>query len=152
MVNLRLVIYQPDIPQNTGALLRLAACFGVAVDLIEPAGFVLDDTRLKRAAMDYAGAVDLARHVSWTSYRSSQQKGRLVLLTTKAATRLPDFAFAKDDRLMLGRESAGVPEDVHAAAAARVIIPMRTGQRSLNVAQAGAIALYEAMRQTDSLP
>jgi tRNA (cytidine/uridine-2'-O-)-methyltransferase len=152
MVNMRLVLYQPDIPQNTGALLRLAACFGVAVDLIEPAGFVLDDARLKRAALDYGGAVDLTRHVSWQDYKESQPAGRLIVLTTKAQTRLPDFPFAPDDRLLLGRESAGVPEDVHEAAATRLLIPLKPGQRSLNVAQAGAIALYEAMRQTGQLP
>jgi tRNA (cytidine/uridine-2'-O-)-methyltransferase len=149
---MRLVLYQPDIPQNAGALLRLAACLGVAVDIVEPCGFIFDDRRLRRAGMDYLGAVDLARHAGWDSYRAVRHGSRLVLLTTRAATAYVDFAFRADDRLLLGRESAGVPDDIHAAADARLKVPMRPGLRSLNVALAAAIVLGEALRQTDGLP
>ena len=148
---MRLALYQPDIPQNTGAMLRLAACFGVDVDIIEPCGFVLDDAKLKRAAMDYGGLTAIRRHMSWEEYvrvRSS----RLILLTTKVSEPLNDFKFRPDDTILLGRESAGVPPQVHAATDARVTIPMVPGLRSLNVAQAAAIALYEALRQTATLP
>ena len=149
---MRLVLYQPDIPQNAGALLRLAACLGVAVDIVEPCGFIFDDRRLRRAGMDYLGAVELERHASWDSYGAVRHGSRLVLLTTRAATSYIDFAFRADDRLLLGRESAGVPDDVHAAADARLKVPMRPGMRSLNVALAAAIVLGEALRQTGGLP
>jgi tRNA (cytidine/uridine-2'-O-)-methyltransferase len=150
---LRLALYEPDIPQNTGALLRLAACFAVAVDLIEPCGFLLDDRRLRRAVLDYAAAVRIASHASWDRFLADRDPGsRLVLLTTGGDIALHDFAFAAGDTLLLGRESAGVPDAVHRAAAARVVIPMAPGRRSLNVALAGAIALAEALRQTGGLP
>ena len=150
---MRLALYEPDIPQNTGALLRLAACFGIAVDLIEPLGFLLDDRRLRRAALDYAARVAVRRHVSWEGFLGERGSGsRLVLLTTSGTIPLHDFAFAPEDTLLLGRESAGVPDFVHRAAAARVVIPLRAGARSLNVALAGAIALFEALRQTGLLP
>jgi tRNA (cytidine/uridine-2'-O-)-methyltransferase len=150
---LRLALYQPDIPQNTGALLRLAACFGVALDLIEPFGFVFDDRRLKRAALDYAARVAVSRYASWDRFRAERdRRSRLVLLTTAGTLPLHDFAFQAEDTLLLGRESAGVPDFVHRAAAARVVIPLRGEARSLNVAMAGAIALYEALRQTGLLP
>lgn len=146
---MRLALYQPDIPQNTGAILRLAACFGLPVDLIEPCGFALDDRRMRRAGMDYLEHVDLHRHRSWEAYRAARagQAGRLVLLTTKGA--MPHIAcrFEASDSLLLGRESAGVPDEVHAAANLRVRIPMRGGLRSLNVAMAAAIVAGEAMRQ-----
>jgi tRNA (cytidine/uridine-2'-O-)-methyltransferase len=144
-------LFEPDIPQNAGALLRLAACLGVAVDLIEPCGFLLDDRRLKRAVLDYAA--DPCRHVSWPAFlarRASQS--RLVLMTTTGTIPLHRFAFAPDDTILLGRESAGVPEEVHRAVAARVVIPLRPGARSLNVALAGAIALAEGLRQTGLFP
>ena len=144
---MRLVLYEPDIPQNTGTLLRLAACLGVAVDLIEPCGFVLDDRRLRRAGMDYLDGVALTRHASWDAYRAAAA-GRLVLLTTRAETPYADFAFAATDRLMVGRETGGVPAPLHAQADARLRIPMRPGQRSLNVACAAAIVVGEALRQT----
>ena len=150
-IHMRLVLYQPDIPQNTGAMIRLAACFGVALDIIEPCGFLLDDRKLARAALDYGVHADIVRHSSWSQYRPVQA-GRLVLMTTKAATRLHDFPFHSGNCLMLGRESAGVPDDVHQAADARVAIPMQPGCRSLNVAQSAAIALFEALRQTGLLP
>jgi tRNA (cytidine/uridine-2'-O-)-methyltransferase len=152
-VKVRLALFEPDIPQNTGALLRLAACLGVAVDLIEPCGFLVDDRRLKRAVLDYAADLVIRRHVSWPAFlahRASQS--RLILMTTTGTTPLHRFAFAPDDTILLGRESAGVPEEVHRAAAARVVIPLRPGARSLNVALAGAIALAEGLRQTGLLP
>lgn len=144
---MRLALYQPDIPQNTGAVLRLGACFKVPVDIIEPCGFPFDDKRLRRSAMDYGGVCELARHASWQAYLDSRQPGRLVLLSTAAAVPYTDFAYAPTDVLLLGRESRGVPEDVHAQADARVRIPMAAGLRSLNVAMAGGIVLGEALRQ-----
>jgi len=146
---MRLALYQPDIPQNTGAVLRLAACFGVGVDIIEPCGFVLDDKRLKRVGMDYLNAVDLTRHTSWTRFLETREDARLVLLTTAADTAYQDFRFAAGDVLLCGRESAGVPDDVHARADARIKVPMAAGARSLNVAMAAAIVLGEALRQTE---
>jgi tRNA (cytidine/uridine-2'-O-)-methyltransferase len=150
---LRLALYEPDIPQNTGALLRLAACFGIGVDLIEPLGFLYDDRRLKRAALDYAALAEVARYASWASFLAARSPDlRLVLMTTTGSVALDRFAFAPGDTILLGRESAGVPPAVHAAADARVVIRLRPAVRSLNVAQAGAIALYEALRQTGGLP
>ena len=150
---MRLALFQPDIPQNAGALLRLAACFAVAVDLIEPCGFVLDDRRLRRAVLDYAAAVTVCRHASWERFVADRDRqSRLVLLTTSGTTALPEFQFDAGDTLLLGRESAGAPDYVHRAAAARVAIPLAPGMRSLNVALAGAIALFEALRQTGGLP
>lgn len=145
---MRLVLFEPDIPQNAGTLMRLAACLGVGLDLVEPCGFVVDDRRLRRAGMDYLDALDFARYVSWTAYRAARPPGRLVLLTTRGDTSYTRFVFRPDDRLMVGRESAGVPEDVHGSADARVIIPMRPPARSLNVALAAAMVLAEALRQT----
>lgn len=150
---LRLALFEPDIPQNAGALLRLAACFAVPVDLIEPFGFVFDDRRLKRAALDYGALATICRHSSWAAFLARRDPAsRLVLLTTRGGVTLNRFAFAPGDTLLLGRESAGVPDFVHQAAAARVAIPMRAGARSLNVALAGAIALAEALRQTGGFP
>lgn len=146
---LRLALYEPDIPQNTGTLIRAAACFGVSVDLIEPCGFLFDDRRLRRALLDYAALATIRRHDSWAAFVTDRDPGsRLVLLTTSGDVPLYRFAFAATDTLLLGRESAGVPDDVHRAAAARVRIPLRADARSLNVAVAGAIALGEALRQT----
>ena len=149
---MRIVLYQPDIPQNTGAIIRLAACFCVPLDIVEPCGFVLDDRKLARAALDYGPAATIVRHRSWVEYLAAPHEGRLVLLTTKGATPLPGFRFQPGDRLLLGRESAGVPEEVHAAVEARIAIPMAPGCRSLNVAQAAAIGVYEGRRQTSTLP
>ncbi|HSR71560.1 MAG TPA: tRNA (cytidine(34)-2'-O)-methyltransferase [Kiloniellales bacterium] len=148
---MRLVLYEPDIPQNAGTLLRLAACLGVAVDLIEPCGFLFDDRRLRRAGMDYLERVELTRHGSWRAYQEVP-RGRLVLLTTEARVPFTEFAFAPDDSLMVGRESAGVPEAVHRAADIRLRIPMRPGLRSINVALAAAMVLSEALRQCDLFP
>jgi tRNA (cytidine/uridine-2'-O-)-methyltransferase len=149
-MTVRLALYQPDIPQNTGAMLRLAACLDVPVDLIHPTGFLWSDRRLRRAGMDYLDLARLRRHESWEAYQR-MPRGRLVLLSTHAAIALRDFTFQGDDTLMVGRESAGVPAEVHAASDARVVIPMAQGARALNVALAAAIALGEALRQTGGM-
>ncbi|MCZ4281850.1 tRNA (cytidine(34)-2'-O)-methyltransferase [Kiloniella laminariae] len=153
---MRLALYQPDIPQNTGTMLRLAACMKVAVDLIEPCGFVLNDKKLKRSGMDYLEQAELLRHSSWNAFIADRDqrtdKGRLILLSTKAESSYTDFAFLPSDTLMVGRESAGVPEDVHSYADARIIIPMAQGVRSLNVAVSAAMVLGEALRQTAGFP
>jgi tRNA (cytidine/uridine-2'-O-)-methyltransferase len=148
---MRLALYQPDIPQNAGAVLRLGACLGAPVDIIGPCGFVLSDRRLKRAGMDYIDAAQIARHESWASF-AAIARGRLVLLTTKGDQVYHRFAFRADDTLLLGRETAGVPDDVHRACDARLRIPLMPGQRSLNLAVAAALVLGEALRQTDGLP
>ena len=147
---MRLALYQPDIPQNTGAALRLAACFKVPVDVIEPCGFPFDDKRLRRSVMDYGGACDLSRHESWETFLTAfrQTAGqRLVLLSTASAVTYSDFTFHPTDTLLLGRESHGVPEAVHNAVDARVRIPIAAEMRSLNVVIAAAIVLTEALRQ-----
>ncbi len=156
---MRLVLFEPDIPQNTGALLRLGACLGVAVDIVEPCGFLFDDKRLRRAGMDYLAAVEMVRHRSWRAYCATARNaapgrppGRLVLLTTRGETRYTDFDFRPGDSLLLGRESAGVPEAVRAEADAHLLIPMAGGIRSLNIALAAAMVLGEALRQTGLLP
>ncbi len=146
---MRLALYQPDIPQNLGALIRLAACMATPLDIIEPCGFPLDDKRIRRAAMDYVALAQIKRHASWDAFRRDRTAGRLVLLTTAGATALPDVRFRTDDVLLLGRESAGVPEPVHEAADLRVRVPLQKGARSLNVALAAAMVLSEALRQTD---
>lgn len=148
---MRLSLFEPDIPQNAGALIRLGACLGVPVDIIEPCGFLFDDARLKRVGMDYLDLATVVRHVSWDAFVRATA-GRMILLTTKSSTSYLDFAFHPDDVLILGRESAGVPEHVHTAATARLRIPMKQGLRSLNVASAGAMVLGEALRQTKGLP
>ena len=146
---MRLALYQPDIPQNAGALLRLAACLAVEVDLIGPLGFLVDDRRLRRAALDYVAWKRVRRHASWAAFLADRDPGfRLILLTTSGDVPFHRFDFAAGDTLLLGRESAGVPDCVHRAAFARLVIPLAPGARSLNVALAGAIALAEALRQT----
>jgi tRNA (cytidine/uridine-2'-O-)-methyltransferase len=149
-----LTLYQPDIPQNAGALIRLGACLGVTVEIIEPCGFLFSDQGLKRAGMDYLDRANLVRHTSWSAWleRKRSRPGRLVLLTTKATLAYTAFAFEAHDIIMLGRESAGVPDEVHAAADARLRIPLAPGLRSINVAQAGAMVLGEALRQTNGFP
>lgn len=148
---MRLVLYQPDIPQNTGTILRLAACLGLGADIVEPCGFVLTDARLKRAGMDYLARVDLRRHSSWAAFEAARAD-RLVLLTTRAPTVYTDVAFAPGDRLLLGRESEGVPAEVHAAADVRARIPLMSGERALNIAVAAAMVAGEALRQTGTFP
>jgi tRNA (cytidine/uridine-2'-O-)-methyltransferase len=149
---MRLALYEPDIPQNLGAFIRLAACLGTPLDIIEPCGFPVDDKRIRRAAMDYYDLAQLHRHDSWAAYRRDRLPGRLVLLTTSGATSLPEATFRPDDTLLLGRESAGVPVEVHADADLRVRVPLQKGARSLNVALAAAMVLSEALRQTSGFP
>ena len=149
---MRLALYQPDIAQNTGTILRLAACFDVAVDVSEPCGFPFDDRRLRRAGMDYLDGVDLRRHSSWDGFLAARHGGRVVLLTTAGDLELPAAAFHADDTLLLGRESAGVPPEVHAAADLRLRIPMRAGMRSINVVLAVVMVLRQALRQTGGFP
>ena len=149
---MKVILYEPDIAQNLGAVMRLCACFGTPLEVIEPCGFPLTAKGLRRTAMDYGAPETLTRHTSWDSFTQSQSKGRLVLLTTKAATPLTDFEFEPSDRLIFGRESAGAPEDVHARADARIIIPIASGARSFNLATSVSISLYEALRQTGGLP
>ena len=146
-----LALFQPDIPQNLGAALRLGACLGVPVHVIEPCGFPLSDRAIRRAAMDYGDPADVVRHAGWTEF-AAQAQGRVVLFTTKAATPLHDFAFETDDILLFGRESLGVPDEVQEAADARVIIPLTAGRRSFNVTVSAAIGLSEALRQTGLFP
>ncbi|MEE4015386.1 tRNA (cytidine(34)-2'-O)-methyltransferase [Roseibium sp. FZY0029] len=149
-----IALYQPDIPQNTGTILRLAACMGVTVHLIEPAGFPISDSALKRAGMDYLERAAMVRHISFAAFddwRQSERR-RLVLLTTKSDVPYADFAFQTDDILLMGRESSGVPEDVHALADARLTIPMADGMRSLNVAVSTGMVLGEALRQSCTFP
>ncbi|MET2830637.1 tRNA (cytidine(34)-2'-O)-methyltransferase [Mesorhizobium shangrilense] len=146
---LRIALYQPDIAGNTGTILRFAACLGLGVDIIEPAGFPLSDRALKRAGMDYIEMADLTRHADWNAFQGWRKAAarRLVLLSTKAAISYTDFAFAGGDILLFGRESAGVPDAVHEAAQARLIIPMQPGARSINVALSVAMVAGEAIRQ-----
>jgi tRNA (cytidine/uridine-2'-O-)-methyltransferase len=149
---MRLALYEPDIPQNAGALLRLGACLGVAVDIIEPCGFLWSDRHLKRAGMDYLAQVEVSRHGSWAEFLARRPAGRLLLLTTQADMPYHRFAFRGDDTLLLGRESAGAPECVHRAADARLRVPMLPGRRSLNVTLAAALVLGEGLRQTGQWP
>jgi tRNA (cytidine/uridine-2'-O-)-methyltransferase len=147
---MRIALYEPDIPQNTGTILRLAACLGVEAHIVEPAGFATSDRAFRRAGLDYLDHVTLRRHVSWAAFETwrREQNVRLILFTTGATLPYLDYAFRPDDVLMFGRETAGVPEAVHQAADARLVIPMRPGLRSLNVALAAAMAVGEALRQT----
>ncbi len=151
---MRLALYQPDIPQNTGALLRLAACLGVAVDIIEPCGFPLSEKSLRRTGMDYVELVDLTLHPNWDAFWAATraQQGRLVLLTTKAAQTHIKTKYTDNDVLLLGRESAGVPDEVRQTAAVSVRVPLMPPARSLNVAMAAGIVLSEALRQTGGFP
>jgi tRNA (cytidine/uridine-2'-O-)-methyltransferase len=150
----RLALFQPDIPQNTGTMLRLAACLGVGVDIIEPAGFDVSDRHLRRSGMDYLDRVHILRHPSWRAFQASRSASgaRLVLATTRAALPYTAFAFEPDDVIMMGRESAGVPDEVHEAAQGRILVPMQKGLRSLNVAVSAAMILGEALRQTETFP
>jgi tRNA (cytidine/uridine-2'-O-)-methyltransferase len=148
---MRIALHEPDIAGNVGTILRLAACLGVGVDLIEPCGFPFSDRALRRAGMDYAASAEVHRHADWAAFRAAN-RGRLVLLTTRGAVPLPGARFEQGDVLLLGSESAGVPDHVHDAAGLRVRIPLRAGFRSLNVAVAAGIALAEALRQTGGWP
>ena len=149
---MRLALYQPDIPQNAGALLRLGACLGVPIDIIEPCGFLFTDKYLRRAGMDYLDQAEWVRHESWERFLETVNGQRLILLTARAETSYSDFAFRADDVLIVGRESAGVPAEIHEKVDARVKIPLKSGMRSINVAQAGSMVLGEALRQTKGFP
>ena len=149
---MRLVLVEPDIPQNAGSLMRLAACLGVGLDLVEPCGFLLDDRRLGRTAMDYARRAEVTRHRSWQAFRAAAGGQRLLLLTTRGEAPYTEARFRPGDRLLLGSESAGAPDAVHADADLRLRIPLAPGLRSLNVAQAAAMVLGEALRQTGGFP
>ena len=153
-MSLALALFQPDIPQNCGTMLRLCACLGVEASIIEPAGFPVSDRHFRRSGMDYLDAVNVTRHVSWRAFEAwrAPTGRRLVLLSTSAALPFTTFVFAPDDILMVGRESAGAPPEVHDAADARILIPIRPGMRSLNVAVCAAMALGEALRQTGLYP
>lgn len=148
---MRLALHQPDMAGNVGTILRLAACFGVPVDIIEPCGFPFSDRALRRAGLDYAAHAELCRHADWEAFRAARP-GRIVLLTTRAEQRFHDARFLKDDILLLGSEGSGVPPAIHATADLSLRIPLLPGYRSLNVAVAAGIALAEALRQTGGLP
>ena len=151
---MRLAFFQPDIPQNLGAAIRLGACLGVPVEVIEPCGFPLSDKAIRRSAMDYGDPGEVIRRADWAAFAAEARRGggRIVLFTTRGATPLHDFTFQSNDVLLFGRESAGVPDEVHDGADARVIILMRAETRSLNVTVSAAIGLSEALRQTDGFP
>ena len=149
---IEIALYQPDIAANAGTVMRLAACLGLRVAVIEPAGFTWSDSSLKRAGLDYLDKAELIRDGSWDAFRQRTAGRRLVLMTTKAAMPYYDFRFTAGDVIVMGRESAGVPDQVHQAAGARLLIPMRPGQRSINVALACAMATGEALRQLESFP
>jgi tRNA (cytidine/uridine-2'-O-)-methyltransferase len=151
---MRLALFQPDIPQNVGAAIRLTACLGVGLDIIEPCAFPLNDKSLKRAALDYGPLAHLSRHADWAEYLLTRQaaRSRIVLLTTRGEPIFPDFPFCSDDTLLMGSESRGAPPEVHGAAAARLRIPMIPGARSLNLVTAATLALGEGLRQTGGFP
>lgn len=148
---MNVTLYQPEIAGNVGAVMRSCACFGAGLTVIEPCGFPLGDKRMRRAAMDYAVPGGLQTALDWKTYQI-QAPGRQVLLTTQGATPLSDFEFHTDDTLIFGAEGSGVPDFVHAGVDARVIIPMISGARSLNLSNSVAVTLFEALRQTNSLP
>ncbi|WAC49105.1 tRNA (cytidine(34)-2'-O)-methyltransferase [Asticcacaulis sp. SL142] len=153
---MRFVLYQPDIPQNLGSAIRLAACLEVSLDIIEPCGFPLNDKAIKRAAMDYGGCADVSRHDSWDRFKnwraSSTPASRVILFTTKSAAPYCDYGFQANDILLFGRESAGAPDEVHAYADARLFIPISAQARSINVINSASMALGEALRQTSTFP
>jgi len=149
---IEIALYQPDIAPNAATILRMAACFGLTVRIIEPAGFVLADSSFRRAGMDYLDKAALVRHPSWAEFRAATAGRRLALLSTRATLPYAGFRFAPGDIILMGRESAGVPDPVHQAADARLLIPMRPGLRSLNVALACAMVTGEALRQLDGFP
>ncbi|MGD9639489.1 MAG: tRNA (cytidine(34)-2'-O)-methyltransferase [Alphaproteobacteria bacterium] len=149
---MRVALYQPDIPQNTGAIIRICACFHLPLDIIEPCGFILDDQKLKRSAMDYGPLVEIKRHISWGSFLDDKnQNSRLILLTTKGNNPLNKFEFQPDDILLFGRESGGVPKEVAELAAARVFIPMPGNTRSFNLAVSVGITSFQALSSINGL-
>lgn len=147
---MKIAMYQPDIPQNVGAMMRLCACLNVGLEVIEPCGFPWDARKIRQSAMDYYDAANITRHSSWSTFMESQApEARIILMTTKADMGYTDFEFREDDILLAGRESSGVPEDIHNAAHARLAIPMQGGLRSLNIVNATSMILGEALRQTN---
>jgi len=144
---LRIALYQPDIPQNVGAAIRLSACLGLGLDIIEPCGFPFNDRKIRQAAMDYMTLVNYARHSSWDSFRQERGASRVILMTTKASVPYTEFSFQHGDILLAGRESSGVPDDVHASVDGRVVIPMYGEARSLNIINATSMIVGEALRQ-----
>ena len=146
---LKIALYQPDIPQNVGAMIRLCACTGVNLDIIEPCGFPWNDRKIKQSALDYLTHVNVERHVAWQNFLDKHENRRVVLMTTKTENSYVDFKFRTDDILLAGQESAGVPDDVHNAAHAHITIPMAHGMRSLNIVNATSMILGEALRQTE---
>lgn len=151
---MQIALFEPDIPQNTGTILRLCACFGIAAHIIEPAGFPTSDRAFRRAGMDYLHEVRLTRHISWKAFETwrARERMRLVLFTTRGAISYVEHGFRPDEVLLFGRESSGASDEIHSAADARLVIPMRAGLRSLNVAMAAAMAAGEALRQLDAFP
>ena len=154
---MRLALFQPDIPQNTGTLLRLGACLDLALDIIEPCGFIFNEKAMRRAGMDYLEQVSYRRHNSWQDFLAFRQEhpeeyGRIVLMTTHASYSYTDFSFEKNDIILMGRESAGVPEEVHQTADARLLIPMSPNARSINMSVSAAMVIGEALRQTNLFP
>ena len=150
---MRIALYQPDIPQNTGNIFRLGACLGVSVDIIEPTGFIFDDKKFKRSAMDYIDHTDYERHIDWQHFYdwSQEKKYRLILMTTKARQSFYEFEFHSSDILLFGRESAGVPDNIHQIVDHRLTIPMKEGVRSINLSSSVALVLGEGLRQTNSI-
>ncbi len=151
---MRLALFEPDIPQNAGTMIRMAACLEIGIDIIEPCGFIFDDKRLRRAGMDYLTRAAITRHDSWDSFVTARRAegGRLILLSTRGPTVYTDFAFEPADTIIVGRESAGVPNTVHQTVDAGLTIPMKAGERSLNVAISAAMVIGEALRQCDGFP
>ena len=150
---MRIALYQPDIPQNTGNIFRLGACLGVSVDIIEPTGFIFDDKKFKRSAMDYIDHIDYKKHIDWQHFYdwSQEKKYRLILMTTKAQQSFYEFEFHSSDILLFGRESAGVPANIHQIVNHRLTIPMKKGVRSINLSSSVALVLGEGLRQTNSI-
>ena len=150
---MRIALYQPDIPQNTGNIFRLGACLGVSVDIIEPTGFIFDDKKFKRSAMDYIDYIDYKKHIDWQHFYdwAQENKFRLILMTTKTAKSFYKFQFHSSDILLFGRESAGVPDNVHQIVDHRLTIPMKEGVRSINLSSSVALVLGEGLRQTNKI-
>ena len=150
---MRIALYQPDIPQNTGNIFRLGACLGVSVDIIEPTGFIFDDKKFKRSAMDYIDHIDYKKHIDWQQFYdwSQEKKYRLILMTTKAEQSFYEFKFHSSDILLFGRESAGVPDNIHQIVDHRLTIPMKEGVRSINLSSSVALVLGEGLRQTNNI-
>ena len=150
---MRIALYQPDIPQNTGNIFRLGACLGVSVDIIEPTGFIFDDKKFKRSAMDYIDHIDYKKHIDWQHFYdwSQEKKYRLILMTTKARQSFYEFEFHSSDILLFGRESAGVPDNIHQIVDHRLTIPMKEGVRSINLSSSVALVIGEGLRQTNSI-